>query len=196
MHDHKEKWEQYLPLVEYAYNNTVHTSTGKAPFEIVEGGKKVPPILHTKDKIFKANRYVEDMEESYARVKYALQRTQEKHKKAADKHRRPLEFALGDWVLLKFEKARLKKMKGRERLFPKLSMRYYGPFQVLEKMSEVSYRLKLPDSWKIHNAFHVSLLRPFVGEVPTEMVDEPQPEVEELDEVLIPEQIVAHKERK
>ncbi|MCO5571715.1 hypothetical protein L7F22_025462 [Adiantum nelumboides] len=50
--EHKVAWEQYLPLVEYAYNNTVHSSTGKAPFKIVEGGKKVPPILHTKDKIF------------------------------------------------------------------------------------------------------------------------------------------------
>ena len=52
VHDHKEKWELYLPLVEYAYNTTVHSSTRKASFEIVEGGKKVPPILHTKDKIF------------------------------------------------------------------------------------------------------------------------------------------------
>ncbi|MCO5604889.1 hypothetical protein L7F22_059063 [Adiantum nelumboides] len=43
--EHKATWEHYLPLVEYVYNNTVHTSTGKAPFEIVEGGKKVPPIL-------------------------------------------------------------------------------------------------------------------------------------------------------
>ncbi|MCO5572711.1 hypothetical protein L7F22_026470 [Adiantum nelumboides] len=42
--EHKGKWEQYLPLVEYAYNNTVHSSTSKAPFEIVESGKKVPPI--------------------------------------------------------------------------------------------------------------------------------------------------------
>ncbi|MCO5588580.1 hypothetical protein L7F22_042537 [Adiantum nelumboides] len=55
--EHKGKWEQYLPLVEYAYNNTVYSSTGKAPFEIVEGGKKVPPILHTKDKIFEADKY-------------------------------------------------------------------------------------------------------------------------------------------
>ncbi|MCO5558166.1 hypothetical protein L7F22_011743 [Adiantum nelumboides] len=60
---HKGKWEQYLPLVEYAYNNTVQSSTGKAPFEIVEGGKKVPPILHTKDKIFEAGKYVQDMDE-------------------------------------------------------------------------------------------------------------------------------------
>ena len=72
-------------------------------------------------------------------------------------------FVLGDWVLLRFEKARLKKMKGKERLFPKLSMRYYGPFQVLEKINDVAYRLILPESWKIHNVFHVSLLRPFKG---------------------------------
>ncbi|MCO5551305.1 hypothetical protein L7F22_004805 [Adiantum nelumboides] len=40
------------------------------------------------------------------------------------------------------------------------------------------------------------MLRPFVGEVPEEMVPEEQPEVEELDEILIPEQILAHKDRK
>ncbi|MCO5583501.1 hypothetical protein L7F22_037412 [Adiantum nelumboides] len=62
--EHKKKWEQYLPLNEYAYNNTVHSSTGKAPFEIVEGGKKVRPILHTKDKIFEADKtYVGDVPE-------------------------------------------------------------------------------------------------------------------------------------
>ncbi|MCO5573848.1 hypothetical protein L7F22_027623 [Adiantum nelumboides] len=48
--------EHCLPLVGYAYNNIVHTSTGKAPFEIVEGGKKGPPILQNKDKIFEADK--------------------------------------------------------------------------------------------------------------------------------------------
>ena len=87
-------------------------------------------------------------------------------------------------------------MKGKERLFPKLSMRYYGPFQVSEKISDVAYRLHLPDSWKIHNAFHVSLLRPFKGEVPQDMPVEEQPEVEEQEEILVPQQVLAHKERK
>ncbi|MCO5549223.1 hypothetical protein L7F22_002689 [Adiantum nelumboides] len=159
--EHKGTWEQYLPLVEYAYNNTVHSSIGKAPFEIVESGKKVPPILHTKDKIFEVDKYVQDMDEMYKNVKVALEKTQAKQKKAVDCHRREVVFSLGDWVLLRFEKA----------------------------------RLKLPENWKIHNA-HVSLLKPYVGDVPEDMPAEDQPEVEVLDEILVPEQILAHKERK
>ncbi|MCO5572818.1 hypothetical protein L7F22_026577 [Adiantum nelumboides] len=186
-----------LPLVEYAYNNTVHTSTDKAPFEIVEGGKKVPPILQTKDKIFEADKYVQNTDEAYKKIKLALEKTQSKQKKAADRQRRELVFSLGDWVLLCFEKTRLRKVKDKERLFLKLDMRYYVPFQVCDKISDVAYRLKLPEGWKIYNAFHLSLLRPFVGDVPEDMVPvEKQPEVEELDEILVPEQILTHKDRK
>ncbi|MCO5554113.1 hypothetical protein L7F22_007639 [Adiantum nelumboides] len=155
----KATWEHYLPL-------------------IVEGGKKVPPILQTKDNIFDADKYVQNTDEAYKKIKLALEKTQSKQKKAADRHRRELVFSLGDWVFLRFEKARLRKMKGKERLFPKLGMRYYGPFQVCDKISDVTYRLKLPEGWKIQNAFHVSLLRPFVGDVPVDMVPEEQPEVE------------------
>ncbi|MCO5600239.1 hypothetical protein L7F22_054349 [Adiantum nelumboides] len=183
---HKATWEHYLLLVEYAYNNTVHTSTGKAPFEIVEGGKKVPSILQTKDKIFEADKYVQNTDEAYRKIKLALEKAQSKQKKAVDRHPRELVFSLGDWVFLCFEKARLRKMKGNERLFPKLGMRYYGPFQVCNKINDVAYRLKLPEGWKIHHAFHVSLLRPFVGDVPEDMVPKEQPEVEELDEILVP----------
>ena len=69
---HKSKWEYYLPLVEYAYNNTMHSSTSKAPFEILEGGRKVPPILLIKEKIFEADRFVEDLKTVYEKVKNAL----------------------------------------------------------------------------------------------------------------------------
>ncbi|MCO5572698.1 hypothetical protein L7F22_026457 [Adiantum nelumboides] len=160
---------------------------------MVEGGKKVPPILQTKDKIYEADKYVQNTDEAYRNMKLALEKTQSKQKKVVDHE---LVFSLGDWVLLCFEKARLRKMKGKERLFSKLGMRYYGLFQVCDKISDVAYRLKLPEGWKMHNAFHVSLLRPFVGDVPEDMVPKEQPEVEELDELLVPVQIMAHKDRK
>ena len=61
-------WEKYLPLVEYAYNNTVHASTGKTPFEIVEGRRKVPPLLRMKGDIFAADEYVRDINDAFQKV--------------------------------------------------------------------------------------------------------------------------------
>ncbi|MCO5556363.1 hypothetical protein L7F22_009911 [Adiantum nelumboides] len=164
----------------------MHLSTCKALFEFVEGGKKIPPILHTKDKIFEVDRYVQNMDGMYKKFKLALEKTQAKHKEATNRHRRELVFSLGDWVLLPFEKAKSKKMKGKERLFPKLRMRYYyGPFQVIEKIIDVAYRLKLPDNQTIHNVFYVSLLRSFVEVVPADTSVEDPHELEELDETLV-----------
>ncbi|MCO5584732.1 hypothetical protein L7F22_038664 [Adiantum nelumboides] len=183
--DQKTQWERYLPLVEFAYNNTIHSSTGKAPFEIVEGAMKVPPFLSTKDKILEANKYTRDLDTAFAKVRETLQKSQERQKKAADCHQRDLKLKENDWVLLRFEKARLRKKKkgGKE----KLSMRYYGPFQITEQINDISFRLRLPDTWKIHNVFHANLWKTF-GDVPDE-----QPEVEENEEILVPEQVLAHK---
>ncbi|MCO5611342.1 hypothetical protein L7F22_065595 [Adiantum nelumboides] len=92
------------------------------------------------------------------------------------------------YVLRRHAYERKREMRG---FFPKLSMRYYGPFQITERINDGSFRLRLPDTWKIHNAFHVSLLKPFKGDVPDE-----QPEVEENEEILVPEQILHIRIRK
>ncbi|MCO5559656.1 hypothetical protein L7F22_013257 [Adiantum nelumboides] len=173
--DQRTQWERYLPLVEFAYSNMIHSSTGKAPFEIVEGAMKIPPFLSTKDKIFEADEYTRDLDTDFAKVRETLQKSQEWRKKAIDRHRRDLKLKKNDWMLLRFEKARLRKKKGKERLFPKLSMRYYGPFQITERMHDVSFRLRLPETWKIHNAFHVSLLKSFKGDVPDDGESDEQP---------------------
>ncbi|MCO5610212.1 hypothetical protein L7F22_064448 [Adiantum nelumboides] len=189
--DQKTQWERYLPLVEFAYNNTIHSSTGKAPFEIVEGAMKVPPFLSTKDKIFEADEYTRDLDTAFAKVRETLQKSQERQKKAADRHRSDLKLKENDWLLFRFEKARLQKKKGKERLYPKLSMRYYGPFQITERINDVSFRLRPPDTCKIHNAFHVSV-ETFCDVLDVGEPDE-QSEVEENEEILVPEQVLAHK---
>ncbi|MCO5551623.1 hypothetical protein L7F22_005128 [Adiantum nelumboides] len=162
--DQKTQWEKYLPLAEFAYNNTIRSSTEKAPFEIVEGAMKVPPFLSTKDKIFEADEYTRDLDTAFAKVCETLQKSQERQKKAADRHRRDLKLKENDWIS--------------------------------ERINNVSFRLRLPDTWKIHNAFHVSLLKPFKGDVPDDGEPDEQPEVEENEEILVSEQILAHKDTK
>ena len=70
--DQRNQWEKYLPLVEYAYNNTVHSSTGKSPFEVIEGKPKPPLMLKVKNSIFVVDEYVRDIKESFQKIKEAI----------------------------------------------------------------------------------------------------------------------------
>ncbi|MCO5587829.1 hypothetical protein L7F22_041781 [Adiantum nelumboides] len=198
--DQRSQWEMYLPLVEYAYNNTVHTSTRKAPFEVIEGRPKSPLLLKVHGKIFAADEYSRDLKESFRKIKEAISIAQQNQKAVANKHRRALAFKENDWVLLKFPKARLrhttgKNPTGHQKYYAKLAKRYYGPFQILKPINEMAYQLKLPKHWLIHNAFHVSLLKPYKGEPPKEVITKDPPEVEGQEEVLQPESVLRHEDK-
>ncbi|XP_042415172.1 uncharacterized protein LOC122004331 [Zingiber officinale] len=107
--------------------------------------------------------------------------------------RRPLEFFVGDHVFL-----RVSTTKGVKRfgLKGKLAPRYIGPFQILERIGEVAYRLALPPSLtKVHDVFHVSMLRKYVPHpshilIGVSVVLQPDISYEE-----IPVQILDRKER-
>ena len=84
---------------------------------------------------------------------------------------------------------------GHQKYYAKLAKRYYGPFQILKPINETAYRLKLPNTWLIHNAFHVSLLKPYKGEPPKEPIIEEPPEFKEQEEILQPESILCHEDK-
>ena len=91
----------------------------------------------------------------------SLEKAARRMKKYADQHRRTLEFQIGDKVLLKLTPQILKKVSSKTRqrgLIPK----FEGPFEVIKKVGEVAYMLKLPERLKLHPTFHVSFLKPYV----------------------------------
>lgn len=96
-----------------------------------------------------------------SQLKTNLAKAQEAMKFFADKHRKDYEFQQGQLVLLKLQPFR--QLSLRHRSSHKLSLRYYGPYKVLDRIGPVAYRLELPPPSRIHPVFHCSLLKPYKG---------------------------------
>ena len=93
--------------------------------------------------------------------------SQDGKKSYTDKRITHREFKVREHVFLKVKAKRSSLKLGS---FLKLEAKYYGPFEVLEKIGPVSYMLVLPASTRIHNVFHVSLLKKYVPD-PNHVID-------------------------
>jgi hypothetical protein len=90
-------------------------------------------------------------------IRDRIKAAQDRQKKYADVRRRPLEFSMGDQVFLKV--APWKNML-RFGLKGNLTPRFMGPFKILQRVGPVAYKVDLPPQLaKVHDVFHVSLLR-------------------------------------
>ncbi|GJX09495.1 putative reverse transcriptase domain-containing protein [Tanacetum coccineum] len=129
--DFGSSWDRHLPLVEFSYNNSYHASIKAAPYEALYERKCRSPI------------------------KNRLLTARSSQKSYTDRRTKPLEFEVGDMVLLK-----VSPWKGAVRFGKrgKLSPRYIGQFKILARVGPVAYTLELPKELKgIHSTFHVSI---------------------------------------
>ena len=107
-------------------------------------------------------------------MKQRMKAAQDRYKSYAGQRRRPLEFEVGDRVFL-----RVSPVKGVHRfgVKGKLSPRYIGPYEIVERIGPVAYRLALPPSLsEVHNVFHISQLRKCLSD-PEAVIEAEQPEI-------------------
>nr|GFA34593.1 reverse transcriptase domain-containing protein [Tanacetum cinerariifolium] len=152
-------WDQHLPLVEFSYNNSYHASIKAAPFEALYGQKCWSPVgwSEVEDNQLTSPKLIRETNEKIVQIKNRLLTARSCQKSYADVRRMPLEFNVGDKVMLK-----VSPWKGviRFEKCGKLSPRFIGPFKILERNGLVAYKLELPRELQgIHNTFHVSNLK-------------------------------------
>jgi hypothetical protein len=128
---------------------------------------------------------MEARDELLADVHVRLEQAQAIYKAAYDKNHREVSFQVGDWVLL-----RLRHRAPASMQVPsggKLKAKYYGPFRVLAVVDAVAYKLELPPHARLHDVFHVGLLKKFHGAPPNSPA--PLPPIHHGAVVLVPERV-------
>ncbi|GJY59060.1 putative reverse transcriptase domain-containing protein [Tanacetum coccineum] len=164
--DFGKGWVNHLPLVEFSYNNSYHASIKAAPFEALYGRKCRSPVCWTEvgEAQILGPELIQETTEKIIQIKQRMQAARDRQKSYADLKRKPMEFQVGDKVMLK-----VSPWKGVIRFGKrgKLNPRYVGPFKVLEKVGEVAYKLELPEELsRVHNTFHVSNLKKCYADEP------------------------------
>ena len=156
--DFSGSWDGYIPLMEFAYNNSYQSSIGMAPYEALYGRRCRAPMYWTKldeHKIVGPD-LVKDMEEKVQIIQQRLRAASDRQRSYANLKRKDIEYEVGDKVFLKVSTWKKILCFGRK---GKLSPRFIAPYEILERVRPVAYCLPLPlELAKLHDVFHVSML--------------------------------------
>jgi hypothetical protein len=185
----QDDWAIWLNTAEFAYNDSVHASTGVTPFVAYTGrhprGGEWPlttPKRDTPDH----NTYIAKMIEIQKFVRAKLTQAQAYQAKFYDRWHKKAQFAVNDLVMLSTKNIRSIRPK------KKLDKKFEGPFRITEVINPQAYRLNLPKGINSYNAFHVSLLEPYKASerFPAKTgpiwntLDLGEPDVYEVEEIL------------
>ncbi|GJT72447.1 putative reverse transcriptase domain-containing protein [Tanacetum coccineum] len=136
--DFGNSWDRHLPLVELSYNNSYHASIKAAPYEALYERKCRSHVCWSQvgDSQLTGPELIRDTTEKIVQIKNRLLTARSRQKSYADRRLKPLEFEVGDMVLLKVSPWKGAMRFGKRR---KLSPRYIGPFKNVARVGPVAY---------------------------------------------------------
>lgn len=169
--DSQDSWDELLPLVEFTYNNSYHASIGMAPYEALYGRRCRTPLcwFQNGEHLLVGPELVQQTTDKIKLIQDRMRTAQSRQKSYADVRRRELEFEAGDHVFLRVTPTT---GVGRAIKSRKLTPKFIGPYQIIERVGTVAYRVALPSFLsRIHNVFHVSQLRKYIPD-PSHVIKE------------------------
>jgi Chromo (CHRromatin Organisation MOdifier) domain len=187
-HLHPETWKKNLATIEFMHNNRRHAYRPKTSFEIIQGESPKALLLTYKNTKFpsindKIKQMMTNRDKALAAHKLAWARMAERRQNTFTL------FTVGQKVWLDTWNMKINYHK-------KMTPKREGLFKVEEVLGPVTYRLKLPTTWKIYNVFHVVLLKPYIKtEVHGENFSRPVPDILDGEEVYNMEMILKHWRR-
>nr|GFA31810.1 putative reverse transcriptase domain-containing protein [Tanacetum cinerariifolium] len=161
--DFRKGWDKHLPLVEFSYNNSYHTNIKVAPFKTLYGHKCLSPICwaEVRDRQLTGPEIIYETTEKIVQIKSPAD---DRQKSYADIRRKPLEFQVGDKVMLK-----VSPWKGVIRFGKrgKLNPHYIRPFKIFARVRTITDRLELPKQLnRVHSMFYVLKLKKCMADEP------------------------------
>ena len=137
MLDFGGSWSKYLPLIEFSYNNSYQSTIGVAPYEMLYGRKCRSPIHwdETGERRYLGPEAVQRTSEAIDKIRARMLTSQSRQKSYADPKRRNVEFQVGDYVFLRVSPWKWVIRFGKK---GKLSPRFVGPFEILERIGQVA----------------------------------------------------------
>ena len=153
------KWSQWLPLAEFWYNTSYHSTLDKTPFLVLYGHEPRQLGIDGIDccQIPDLKQWLQERSLMQQLLQQHLLRAQKHMKLQADKKRTARSFEVGDLVYLKVQPYVQTSLA--QRSSNKLAFRYFGPFRILSTVGTVAYKLQLPENSLVHPVFHVSMLK-------------------------------------
>ncbi|GKC18176.1 putative reverse transcriptase domain-containing protein, partial [Tanacetum coccineum] len=152
-------WDNHLPLAEFSYNNSYHTSMKAVSFEALYERKCRSPICWAEvgKSQLSGLEIIHEMTEKIVQIRSRTQTARDRQKTYADKRRKPIKFHIRDKVMLKVSPWNGVICFGKR---GKLNPGYIGPFKILAKVGPMAYRLEFPQELiSVHITFHISNLK-------------------------------------